>query len=229
MKHRPDILAKEKDILGWIDEGKTKGFICQELKCRHETLNIYLEIMGIEYEGQKGLGAGGQHLRKPSEYYLKENGPRIHSHELKLKLLEDGLKEYKCENCNLSKWLGKPIPLELHHINGNRYDNREENLQILCPNCHAMTKNHTARNIRRFFCVECGKEISRGSLNSLCKSCVKYGKRRQVERPPLDELLRLVEEYSYLEVGRMFGVSDNAIRKWIKQETKRSELSYNKF
>lgn len=47
------------------------------------------------------------------------------------------LRGHKCECCGLSEWLGKPITLEVHHINGDRLDNSLENLQILCPNCHS--------------------------------------------------------------------------------------------
>ena len=50
-----------------------------------------------------------------------------------------------CESCGLSEWMGKPIPLEIHHINGNNTDNRVENLQLLCPNCHALTNNYRGR------------------------------------------------------------------------------------
>ena len=51
------------------------------------------------------------------------------------------LKEKKCEICGCTDWLGKPITLQLHHKNGNPYDDRLENLQILCPNCHSQTHN----------------------------------------------------------------------------------------
>ena len=46
-----------------------------------------------------------------------------------------------CERCNISQWNNEPITLELHHINGDHYDNTYDNLQILCPNCHSQTKN----------------------------------------------------------------------------------------
>lgn len=63
---------------------------------------------------------------------------KIRSHALRLKLIEAGLKEDKCESCGLSEWDRQKIPLELDHINSNHEDNRLENLQILCPNCHAI-------------------------------------------------------------------------------------------
>lgn len=46
---------------------------------------------------------------------------------------------YRCENCKLETWQGKPIPLELEHTNADRKDNTRENLKLLCPNCHAQT------------------------------------------------------------------------------------------
>ena len=59
---------------------------------------------------------------------------------LKNKLIK--LRGHQCESCKLTEWLGKIIPIELHHLNGDRKDNIDGNLQLLCPNCHAMTKNY---------------------------------------------------------------------------------------
>lgn len=62
------------------------------------------------------------------------------SYSLKLKLFKSGEKEKKCEKCQLENWNGLPIPLEMHHIDGNSLNNDLSNLQILCPNCHSQTK-----------------------------------------------------------------------------------------
>lgn len=70
----------------------------------------------------------------------------MQSYKLKIKLLRNGEKEPKCEKCNLVFWLGCPIPLELHHIDGNLKNNDLSNLQILCPNCHTFTPNYRGRN-----------------------------------------------------------------------------------
>lgn len=52
-----------------------------------------------------------------------------------------------CECCHNETWLDQPIPLEVHHINGNNQDNDESNLQLLCPNCHALTETYRGKNI----------------------------------------------------------------------------------
>lgn len=65
------------------------------------------------------------------------------------KVWNQGVKEHKCECCGSTKWMGEPIALELHHINGVKDDLRIENLQILCPNCHAFTDNYRGRNINK--------------------------------------------------------------------------------
>jgi 5-methylcytosine-specific restriction endonuclease McrA len=65
---------------------------------------------------------------------------------LKLRLIKEGFFEYRCMVCQRTEWQDSPMPLELHHINGDRMDHRLENLQLLCPNCHALTPTYRARN-----------------------------------------------------------------------------------
>lgn len=54
-------------------------------------------------------------------------------------------REHKCENCNLTEWLGQPITLELEHTDGNKYNNDRSNLKLLCPNCHSQTSTWRGR------------------------------------------------------------------------------------
>jgi hypothetical protein len=75
-------------------------------------------------------------------------GDRNRSH-LKARLLRMGVKTNACELCGISTWRGQPLSLALHHVNGRGQDNRLENLQLLCPNCHSQTENFGGRNRRR--------------------------------------------------------------------------------
>lgn len=67
------------------------------------------------------------------------------SSNVKNRLLKNNLKENKCEICGIVSWLGNPIIIQLHHINGDSTDNRLENLQMLCPNCHSQTDSYCKR------------------------------------------------------------------------------------
>ena len=147
---RKDILERKDDILKWISENRPKAYICRELKCKPATLNSYLEKMGIVYKGnmsQKGYSKFEKRI--PIEKYLN-NEKCISTYKLKNKLLEYGIKQCKCEKCGLSEWLGVQIPLELHHIDGDTYNNNIENLEILCPNCHALTEYYRGRGIKKY-------------------------------------------------------------------------------
>ena len=53
---------------------------------------------------------------------------------------------HKCEKCGLTEWNNQPIPLEAHHIDGDKCNNTLENLELLCPNCHTLTSNYGTKN-----------------------------------------------------------------------------------
>jgi 5-methylcytosine-specific restriction endonuclease McrA len=85
---------------------------------------------------------------EPIENVLSR-GRRRSRHHVKLRLLTATLKEQRCEQCGLSDWRGRPLALELHHVNGDGHDNRLENLVLLCPNCHSQTDTWGGRNKSR--------------------------------------------------------------------------------
>lgn len=65
---------------------------------------------------------------------------------LKRRLLKENRLEYKCACCGISEWQGKPLTLQLDHINGINNDHRIENLRFLCPNCHSQTETYAGKN-----------------------------------------------------------------------------------
>ena len=140
---------------------------------------------------------------------------------------------YRCAFCqNPGEWMGKPMALELDHINGISNDHRLENLRFLCPNCHATTDTYCGKNIReakhsqpvnksqqkkhkpkpkpQHFCAHCGKPLKTTSA-TLCLSCVN---RRVLDRPTPIEIAQTVKEKGFFRGAKDYGVSDNAVRRW---------------
>lgn len=180
------------------------------------------------------------------------------------------LRGYACECCHLKEWNEKPIPLQVHHKDGNGLNNTLDNLQLLCPNCHAQTNNYCGKNKNKditdekfiaalnesnnihqaiiklgstdgrlydrakellkrsdvnlqpkekkeYICCDCGKKLSQSSLR--CLDC-ENERRRQIAKnsKPIsrEELKQLIRITPFTKIGEMFGVTDNAIRKWCK-------------
>ncbi len=145
----------------------------------------------------------------------------------KKRLVKDGLLIYKCynEKCGLNSWLGEKISLQLDHINGINNDHRIENLRLLCPNCHSQTPTFAGKNLkgqkRRLvqkndFCT-CGKKKT--IRCAMCKECFKQYKAdnlTKIKWPSNDDLIQMIKELNYVQVGKILGVSDGAIRHRLK-------------
>lgn len=146
---RSDILERKQDIIKWIEENQSKSYMCKQFNCRPSTLNNYLNKLGIEYDGNKGgKGIKNDPKRKTALEYSKSTC--VKTNVLKNKLFEDGIREQKCEECGITEWIGEKVPLELHHIDGDRFNNNFDNLQILCANCHSLTPNHSGKKNKKF-------------------------------------------------------------------------------
>lgn len=183
--------------------------------------------------------------RRPAQRFplgeVLVEGSTYNRQDLKRRLYEEGWKQRRCELCGQGElWQGVTIALILDHVNGVRDDNRLENLRIVCPNCAATLDTHCGRKTRvtRYprSCRRCAKDfVPRSPRQRYCsRECgIRWDRRgrklpgaRRVDRPPPARLRRDVEEVGYSAVGRRYGVSDNAIRKWLREyERERSNES----
>lgn len=107
----------------------------------YDTINRHVERLNLDISHFKGQGwnAGRKFPPKRNIEDYVSNKYYINSHRLKLRLLKEGIKEHRCEYCRRTRWIGTQITLELHHIDGNKFNNNLDNLQLLCPNCHSQT------------------------------------------------------------------------------------------
>ena len=99
-------------------------------------------------QGAKGTNKKSPVTKIKTEDIISGKYPNFQTYKLKNRLFDEGYKERKCERCGLSEWNDLPIPLELHHKDGNRFNHNFDNLEILCLNCHAQTETFRAKNIK---------------------------------------------------------------------------------
>ena len=122
----------------------------------YKTVHNRIERLGLDTSHFTGagwnVGARYRMVGQPFSWdgILVENSAYTSTFRLRNRLIEYGLKEAKCEGCGLAEWRKEPIPLELHHVNGINNDHRLANLQLLCPNCHALTENYRGKNQQKY-------------------------------------------------------------------------------
>jgi hypothetical protein len=107
-----------------------------------------LNLCTAHFKGKGHLkGKTHTYTQRPVTDYT-EKGVRIQSHKLKLRLLKEGIFTHRCNRCGITEWNGLPTPIELEHKDGNHHNNSLNNLELLCPNCHAQTDTYRGKNKR---------------------------------------------------------------------------------
>jgi len=228
----------EKDNLkSIISNSFNKLEVLNKLKLKpftgnYDTLNRYIIEYKIDISHFNRKIGYHYHCKMELKEILVEKSSYSNRACLKKRLYSSGLKAKKCEMCGQGEeWNGMIISLILDHINGINNDNRLENLRIICPNCNAGLETHCGKNIKKnekkcqrkekkkerkkYYC-ECGKEIRNRNKNAKCIECYNISQRKVINRPDKETLLKEIKELGYSGTGRKYGVSDNAIRKWIK-------------
>ena len=229
---------------------KTDNFSNEEINKILQESKSFREVLfkiGYNTNGSGGYSLVKQQLKKRNilipryHYYGKsdkttkyslneiliENSQYTNRAVLKKRLIKEGLLEYKCKCGNTGIWKRKKLSLQLEHKNGINNDNRLENLEFLCPNCHSQSKTFAGKNnkcsikkkrkklqTKRINYCSCGAQIKNRSYK--CQKCHYENLRKIKIRPNYDELINLVSMIGYTATGKKYGVSDNTIRKWIK-------------
>jgi hypothetical protein len=171
-------------------------------------------------------------IAKPIEDYLSNKIP-AYNKDIKPRLLKLGLLENKCDECGLGpEWNGKPLTIQLDHIDGNHKNFNLINLRMLCPNCHTQTKTFGSKGLKiGTNCKYCNCELRRKFITGLCKDC--YNKaahdvdfniliknigitvKLQLMKMVIskEDLEKLVSEKSLTQIGKIYKISANAVKK----------------
>lgn len=202
----------------------------------HATVRKYARLWAIptdHFDSDRRQNAALRRKPRPLSEVLVRRSTYGRGH-LKRRLYAEGLKQRRCELCGQGEeWRGGRLSLILDHINGVRDDHRLENLRIVCPNCAATLPTHCGRGFRKprtpkdcpgcasqFVPASarqkyCSRECARARGRVSGEGVLKPGLRR-VERPSYEQLMAEIEATSFSAVGRRYGVSDNAVRKWLR-------------
>ena len=144
----------KEDIIKAVADSKSIAGVLRLLNLRpiggnYKTIHRFIKELNLDtshFTGQGwnvGLGFKPKHAIDDKEIFVEDSNYRCSWRLRERYKITTGLNH--CEKCGHREWLGMPIPLEIHHINGKNTDNRLENLQLLCPNCHALTSNYRGR------------------------------------------------------------------------------------
>ena len=173
-----------------------KGGNPETLKKIIKEYNLDETIINVNRSNLFRQNAITTHLktRKSLEDILNNKCSYDSTSNLLNRLVKEGVKEYKCEECGVLNWNNKDISLQLHHKDGNKNNNKLDNLKILCPNCHSQTDNF------------CGKSLK----------IKEHKKKQELKLPPVSRniLKDKIRKQSFVSIAKEYGVSDNTIRKW---------------
>lgn len=139
-----------------------------------------------------------------------DNKARMQSSKLLSMLVRQNYKKYECECCGISSWNNKPITLQLHHKDGNHFNNNLDNLVILCPNCHTQTNNYCGKNSKK----QNKKYKTQDEIEAAKSRSTHKGQRRKDLPISREDLKYKIRYLPFVKIAEEYGVSDSATKKW---------------
>lgn len=217
----------EENLRPIIEDSKSIGEALIKMGLRraggnHKVIKKYIERYNIDTshfmtQAERVKANPKFHVKRPIEYYLVENNYTSSSDNVKKRLYREGILKPICSGCGLGEiWMGKKISMILDHKNGINSDYRLENLRVFCPNCNATLDTH-CRGAKYLEEKKIKDELKKQNkeIKKIENNKIFYDRRKVKDRPPLEQLLLEVNELGYVKTGKKYGVSDNAVRKWI--------------
>ena len=209
-------------VISLIKESNNFNQVCNKLNYRptnanYDRLKKIVELYNVDISHFTSLSTPVGKLKKYSiEEIFCENTQA--SKSLIMRTLRS-IKPHKCEGCQRTEWdfngVVHPIPLQVHHINGNRKDNRLENLKLICPNCHYFTDNFAGKNAKRSkkeekVCPKCHKSFIPNSKTQIY--CSQRCSNTSEKIMPKSILEELVKDKSISQISKIYHVTPKTIR-----------------
>ena len=200
----------EEKVLDVIPKSNSLNDVCAKMGLKgvnwyYTKISNIIQKYNIDtsHFGTQKQKTNGCFERLSDDVFFSENTNRNGCNLLK-RLIEGNYKTHKCEKCGREEWEGEKIPLQIHHRDGDHFNNKINNLEVLCPNCHALTDTFGKRK----YIEKKKKQKEKISVEDITNDLIQEK----------EDLLDAFKKYkSFVQVGKHYGVSDNAIRKRCKK------------
>lgn len=208
------INISDEKIIDAVNNSITMAEANSKLGLHYNTFVRHAKRLGIYSPNQAGKGKKKPKRegngKIPLEEILNGKYPQYQTFKLKNRLISEGIKENKCEECSISSWNGKILNCELDHINGNSTDHSISNLKMLCPNCHSQTETYAGKN-------KCNS-IRLKSLEKKKKRQEKVLKDRQEKENLQSERMEFIRNFPkkrgwIMEISKKLNISHTHVRR----------------
>ena len=140
----------DEQIIEACNTEPTMAKAASSLKIHFNTFKRRAILLGCYVPNQSGRGITKKNngSKIPLDEILTGRHPHYQTNKLRIRLINDGIKDEKCEVCGIVDWNGAKVSFDLDHIDGDRTNHKLDNLRIICPNCHSQTKTYRGKNGR---------------------------------------------------------------------------------